>query len=482
MRQIFYCWKTIFGSGIIKTMKMKLTLLVVLFSLLYLPGVSTETGKLLVLEDVTVIDGLGNLPQPASNIFIEKGKIIRICKKGDYKIPKNAQVMNLRDKHVIPGLIEMHTHMFSEEVCKTMLAFGITSARIPAASPNAGTGMRSKTASGEVIGPRILTAGDLIDGHESTTGYCLIVKTEEEVRETVRQQAKTGIDYIKLYSSLEPNLVKAAIDEAHSLGLEVIGHLGKTSWTFAANAGIDRLCHSAMSGPIWELIPGEKREKFLKLSCPIKGFNPDLFMEWGETFDMDGPEMKGLTQALVDNKVVVDPTLVMMEAMIWGDDSNYKEVLEPDFAPENMAKGWRKENLHPYTSWWSKEAFASAKKLFPTFSKIVKRLYDDGVLITAGTDAGNPWVTPGVSLHRELELLTNAGIPALEVIMIATYNGAKALNISDEVGSIEVGKQADLVILDSNPIEDIKNTRKIVSIFKNGKLYKPSELLSSRNN
>lgn len=463
-------------------MKIRLTLLICLFSLLYLPVNSTENGKLLVLEDVTIIDGLGNLPQPSSCIFIKEGKIIRICKKDDFKIPKNAQVINLHDKYVIPGLVEMHTHMFNEEVCKTMLAFGITTVRIPAASPKESTGMRSKTASGEVIGPRILTAGDLIDGRESSTGYSLIVKTEEEIRETVRQQAKTGIDYIKLYSSLEPVLVKAAIDEAHSLGLKVIGHLGKTSWTFAANAGIDSLCHSAMSGPIWELIPVEKRDKFLKLSCPIKGFNPNLFMEWGETFNIDGPEMKELTRALVDNKVVVDPTLVMMEAMIWGDDSNYKEILEPDFAPENIAKGWRKENLHLYTSWWSEEAFVSAKKLFPTFSKIVKRLYDGGVLITAGTDAGNPWITPGVSLHREFELLNNAGIPALEVIMIATYNGAKALDISDEVGSIEVGKQADLVILNSNPVENIKNTRKIESILKNGKLYKPSVLLSNKSN
>jgi hypothetical protein len=237
-----------------------------------------------------------------------------------------------------------------------------------------------------------------------------------------------------------------------------------------------------MSGPIWELIPVKKRNGFLKLSCPIKGFDPDLFKEWGETFNIDGPEMKELTKVLVDNKVVVDPTLVMMEAMIWGNDSDYKEILEPDFAPENIAKGWRKEDLHPYTSWWSEEAFISAKKLFPTFLQIVKHLYDGGVLITAGTDAGNPWITPGVSLHREFELLNSAGIPPLEVIMIATHNGAKALDISDEVGSIEVGKRADLVILDSDPLEDIRNTRRIVSILRNGKLYKPFELLSQRSN
>jgi imidazolonepropionase-like amidohydrolase len=116
------------------------------------------------------------------------------------------------------------------------------------------------------------------------------------------------------------------------------------------------------------------------------------------------------------------------------------------------------------------EAHKDAQNLFPTFLAIIKRFWESGVLITAGTDLGNPWITPGVSLHHELELLTSAGIPPLEVIKIATKNGAKALHILDNVGTIEVGKQADL-ILNANPIEDIKNTRKIEMVFQAGKLF-----------
>ncbi|MCK4749491.1 MAG: amidohydrolase family protein, partial [Bacteroidales bacterium] len=305
-----------------------------------------------------------------------------------------------------------------------------------------------------------------------------IVNTEEEVREAVRQQAKIGVDFIKLYTHLTPDLVKAAIDESHSLGLGVLGHLGYTSWTFAANAGIDGLLHSAIATPLWELIPAEKRDKFRDLANPTRNFNPELLKEWGETFDIDGPEMEELTQALVDNHVVVDPTLVMMEAMIWGNDSSYKEILEPDFAPEHFSKECRNAKLHPYTSWWSDEAFYEGQRLFPLFSKIVKRFYDNGVLITAGTDMGNPWITPGVALHRELELLENAGIPALEVIKIATNNGAQALHIQDITGTIEVSKLADLVILDSNPLMDIKNTRNIDFVIMKGEIYHPSVLLS----
>lgn len=431
----------------------------------------------LILEDVTIIDGTGSLPQPSLNIFIEDGKITSISKRGKRKYPENAKVINLKNKFIIPGLIEMHTHLFDEEVCRTLLAYGITTMRIPAASPGESVEMRNRIASGEVSGPGIFTAGDLLDGPGSTSGG-ITVNSEEEIREVVRKQIATGIDYIKLYSSLTPELVKAAIDETHKHGLKVIGHLGRTSWTFAANSGIDALCHSAMSGPIWELIPVEKRDRFYNLSCPVKGFDPDLFKEWGENFDIDGPEMTELTKALVNNKVTVDPTLVMMEAMIWGNDSTYLDIMEPDSISRNFTEKWRNGKLHPYTSWWSDEAHRNAKLLFPVFQKIIKRLWDNGVLITSGTDLGNPWLSPGVSLYRELELLVDAGIPVLEVIKIATKNGAEALDISDEAGTVEVGKQADLLILNSNPAEGVKNIRNLEFVIKKGEIFYPASLLS----
>jgi len=431
----------------------------------------------LILEDVTIIDGTGSLPQPSLNIFIEDGKITSISKRGERKYPKNAKVINLKNKFIIPGLIEMHTHLYNEEVCRTMLAYGITTMRIAAASPRESVEMRNRVASGEVFGPRIFTAGDLLDGTGSTSGG-ILVNSEEEIREVVRKQIATGVDYIKLYTSLTPELVKAAIDETHLHRLRVIGHLGKTSWTFAANSGIDALCHSAMSGPIWELIPIEKRDRFYNLSCPINGFNPDLFKEWGEAFNIDGPEMTELTKALVNNKVTVDPTLVMMEAMIWGNDSTYLDIMEPDSFSKNFTEKWRNGKLHPYTSWWSDEAHSNAKLLFPIYQKIIKRLWDKGVLLTSGTDLGNPWLSPGVSLYRELELLVNAGIPVLEVIKIATRNGAEALKILDEVGTIEIGKQADLVILNSNPVEGIKNIRNLEFVIKKGDIFYPANLLS----
>lgn len=444
----------------------------------------SQSNQILVLDGVSIIDGTGAPLKSSMCITIKNGKITAINKQGGIDYPINAKILKLDNKYVIPGLIEMHAHMDVkefEDICKTMLAFGITTLRNPAASAKDMVEFRDKLVAGEAIGPRIFTAGELIDGPESIAPFANKVETEEQVREEVHRQAKIGVDYIKLYSSLPPELVKVAIDESHSLGLEVIGHLGYTSWTFAANAGIDGLLHSAIATPLWELVPADKSDKFRNLANPTRNFNPNLIKEWAENFDINGPEMKNLTKALVDNNVVVDPTLVIIEAMFWGNDPSYKENLEPDFASKSVAEFSQNYEVHPYTRRWSDEAFHEAQIAFPIFLQIVKQFYDSGVLITAGTDVGNPWITPGVSLHRELELLVKAGISELEVLKIATKNGAQALHILDEVGTLEVGKQADLIVLSKNPIEDIKNTRKIEMVYQAGKLIDPITIKNEIN-
>jgi len=175
-----------------------------------------------------------------------------------------------------------------------------------------------------------------------------------------------------------------------------------------------------------------------------------------------------LVSALFENRVEINPTLVSVEVMFWGDDPELLEAYEPDYAPDSLAVAWR-AGPHPYTASWSADELAEAKKVFLINLEIVRRLHEAGVLITTGTDFPLPWTTPGVSLHREMELLHKAGIPVLDVLTIATRNGAEALGILDEVGTIESGKRADLVLLNADPLEDIGNTRMIEAIYLGGK-------------
>ena len=179
--------------------------------------------------------------------------------------------------------------------------------------------------------------------------------------------------------------------------------------------------------------------------------------------------MRSLISPIVKNRVEVNPTLVIVEVMFWGDDPDLREEYEPDYAPNSLAEDWR-EGPHPYTASWPKESLDEAKEVFKINQEIVRILFEAGALITTGTDFPLPWITPGISLHREMQLLNNSGIKPLDVISIATRNGAEAMGILDEVGTIEIGKQADFVILSADPLKDIRNTRTIERVYLRGKL------------
>ena len=448
-----------------------------------------EGDALVVLEGVILIDGTGNAPVFDAAIVLQGDQINRVGKKGDFRYPDDATIHNLEGRWVIPGLIEMHAHLpapeFQEEVLRTYVAFGVTTLFNPAATPGTGVEVREKVATGELFGPAISTAGKAINGTSFLDGAprWVIVDTEEAVRAEVQHQAEKGVDYVKFYAHLPPDLARVAIDEAHGFGLKVVGHLGKTGWHDAARAGIDVILHSALSGPTWELIPEDQRDDFRDNYLPSanypEDYDPSLFRQWRETVNLDGPELEELINLLLENKTVVDPNLVVYESIIWGNDPETRERLEPDYAPKPMRTQWR-QGLNPGLATWTDEDFAEVQSTWPVFLEIVRRFHERGVPLTAGTDLGNPWITPGPALHREYELLVSAGIPPLEVLTIATANPARALGIIDEVGTVEPGKRADLVILTADPLQDIRNTRAIGAVIKGGQWYGPDSLLAGR--
>ena len=436
---------------------------------------------IVVLEGATVVDETGATPRFEAVVVLQNERILKVGNAGDEVYPDGSTVMDLRGRYVLPGFIDTHVHPPRDAetrpaTVRTLLAFGITTIRNPAARPGAGVQLRNGVSAGELLGPRVLTAGPLIDAPTiRPTKFpedWTYLKTEEEIRAEVRRQQESGVDFIKLYRGLAPGLVVAAIDESHKAGLLVIGHLGKTSWLEAARAGIDVLVHS---GPSVGLIQPLRRDQ-----------NPELTPGeyerlWRETVDLEGPEMEVLVSALINNGVEVNPTLVLTEAIRWGDDLGTLERLEPELAPERDIPGWWGDDWrerHPYAAGWSAEDFSEAKATFTSILSFFRVLHERGVLVTAGTDVGNSWMTPGVSFHRELELLVQAGIPPLEVLMIATRNGADALGILDDVGTIEAGKRADLIVLTEDPVLDIVNTRSIEAVYLGGRRLEPTSLLN----
>src|SRR5918994_966718 len=407
-----------------------------------------------VLVGATLIDGTGDPPKPNAVIIINGNKIFVVTNKTEYHDQyfsfinnETAKVnfLNLTGKYVIPGLFDMHAHVagvrknsynqnFSENALEMLLDYGITTIRNPAGPTNQSIALKHNVSEGNIEGPEIFTAGRLLNGLQIAIPFVeKQISTEEQAREEVRHQAAAGVDYVKLYVGLPPNLVKAAIDEAHSQGIRVIGHLYMTSWTDAANLGIDALTHGVPVSPF--LLPsGDKREQFLE-----NGGGPFDHFLWLDLVDLNSTEVKEMINALVENDIPVDPTLSIYEAML--KDNGYDNGFS---GPQNQLR-------------WAKVL------------QLTKIMYDNGVHILSGSDIPNFGLVPGASLHNELVLLAEAGIKSSEVIQIATNNGAKALGIDDMVGTIQPEKQADIIILSANPIENIRNTKEIEAVIVDGR-------------
>src|SRR5918996_1099212 len=356
-----------------------------------------NTNEILVLNGATLIDGNGGPPISDSVLVIGDNKeIVAVTNQTNFSdnplLWKNDEgigsqitkrVLNIPGKYIMPGLFDMHAHVAgvrknshdlatSENMLQMLLDYGVTTVRNPGGPTNESVYLKEEVLNGSLKGPEIFTAGRLLNTPEIPVPFVeKQVTTEEQVREEVRNQAATGVDYIKLYVGMKPELVKAAIVEAHSHRIKVIGHLYLTSWTDAANLGIDFLTHGVPVSPF--LLPEDKQR------------------------DFNSTEIKDMIESLVQNQIPVDPTLSIYEAIFKGG------ILDP----QNEQR-------------WSKVL------------QLTKMMHDSRVKILSGTDIPNFELVAGESLHHELELLVEAGINTSDVIKIATRNGAEALDLINQ--------------------------------------------------
>jgi imidazolonepropionase-like amidohydrolase len=413
-------------------------------------SLGTDHGsEIFVLHGATLIDGTGSAPKSDSVVIINGNKIIAVTNQSEnldqYFNKLNGtqtgvRFLNLSGKYIMPGLFDMHAHVggvlkdsydraTSENMLAALLNYGITTIRNPGGPTNESVSLREDILRGKITGPEIFTAGRLLNTPELPIPFIeKQVTTEEEVIEEVRRQAASGVDFIKLYVGLNSELLKVAIDEAHHQGIKVIGHLYLTSWTEAANLGIDFLTHGVPVSPF--LLPEDKQRIF-----NLTGGDPFDHSLWLDLVDLSSKEISNMTDSLVRNQIPVDPTLNVYEAIL----------KQGTYDPQNQQR-------------WNKVL------------QLAKIMHERGVQILSGTDIPNFELVPGKSLHHELELLAEAGIKPMDIIKIATKNGAKALSIINHTGTIEPGKQADMLILSANPIEDIENIGKIDAVISNARI------------
>lgn len=460
-----------------------------LLALLLVITISTTLNAFaqsLFISNTNIVDVKNGAILSSRDVLIEHGIIKQIV---PHKLGKSSGDVTHIDgagKFIIPGFIDTHVHVaigpvgvtlidgkpvleikLDDELTKTtaklLLDHGVTTARDPGGFTEITVSAKNRIAKGEIPGPELLVAGSIIDTlqFKNLTSQ---IKTEQEIRDEILLQKEAGVDMVKLYTSLSPRQLKVGIDYAHSIGLTTVSHLHTTTWTQAAELGLDNIVHIIPGSD--QLLPNEKRADYNQAAL----LGAIAFYKWFEYVDLESSEITEMIAALVENDVSVDPTLVPFHAAFFGNQNIYQSNPKLDLLPRSLVENW--ETTFNFNLGWNSKDFEIAQSVWPKVEKLLRMLDDAGILLTAGTDANNPWIVPGDSFHEELQLFGKAGFSNAEVLKIATYNGAKLMKIEDRVGLIKEGYEADLVILDENPLHNLKATREIYKIINNGKVIR----------
>jgi imidazolonepropionase-like amidohydrolase len=428
----------------------------------------TKPGAdVIALEGATLIDGSGGDPVKDALILVKNGRIQAVARVNEISVPRGAQTINLIGKTVIPGLIDAHAHV-ERWACERYVAWGVTAVRdLGAGSTDSTVALRSELNLGSVLGPRMYTAGAMIDGTPPTHALATGVATGGDARRAVDQRAVAGTDLVKVFTKVTPQMLEPLLDEAKMLRLSVAAHLGKTDAVTAARAGVGSLEH--MAGVVQAAAP-----------------NPDPYLRAHDRFvagwtleelgwaTLDSAAIAGVARALAAARVAVVPTLVLHDMLSRLDNPTLDSRPGMDDVPVGAASVRDVPGLLRRTGWRAADfqAFRRSRARQHQFLREFKRA---GGLIAAGSDAASELLVPGLSLHEEMSLLVAAGLKPLEAITAATRKGAELLR-ADSLGMIAPGKLADLVVLDANPAVDINATRRIAWVMVRGRIVQPDSL------
>jgi imidazolonepropionase-like amidohydrolase len=384
-----------------------------------------------------LIDGTGAGAVEDSVVVVRGGRIEAAGARSVVKVPVGMRVIHAEGQSLLPGLWEMHVHYSGVEFGPALLAAGVTTARDCGGEFEFLEGVRSKIDKDHALGPKLLLAGLIDSGGPLAFGY-VDVKTAAEGVDAVDTYADAKFDQIKVYTQLKPDVLKAITAEAHKRGLTVTGHVPAAINAFDGIAdGMDQINH---------------------LQFVIRAMNPD---GGAGPVDLESERSKRLIALLKEKSIVVDPTNG------WGEMAGHpKNVDVASFEPGIRAA--------PYTLAAKFEAMgvpaadeAKFRERMETNRKVTHALYDAGVTIVPGSDTG----LLGYGLDRELELYVQAGMSPMAAIQSATLGAARVMKMDADSGSVEVGKRADMVLVDGDPLKNISDIRRVVSVVKDGRMY-----------
>ena len=419
-------------------------------------GISGSRAATLAIVGGTLIDGTGAAPVADAAVVIHDGRIVAAGPRSKVKIPKDANVVDAHGKTILPGLWDMHAHFEQVEWGPIYLAAGVTTARDCGNEFEFITAVRDAVAQGRGLGPRLLLAG-VVDGTSTYTIGVERVDTPEQARMWTDRYHDAGFQQMKIYSSVKLEELKAVADEAHRFGMSVTGHIPEGLDAYQAiEAGQDQINHIDYIANI------------MHAPLPENASRLDRFKA-GANIDLESPEAKKALAFLKEHHTVIDPTLALME-FFTATTAKPPASFEPGvnkIAPELAAQ---LTDVGPPT-----DRSEIGQKVFEKEVAIVGALHRAGIPVVAGTDQ----TVPGHSLHREIELYVQAGFTPMEAIQAATIVPARAMGIEKDSGTVEKGKRGDLILVNGNPLEDIRQIRNVEYVITNGTMFHTAELWQS---
>lgn len=426
-----------------------------------------------------VIDGTGREPIDDAVVLIDGERIDMVFRRGETDIPTDAEMVDISGATVIPGLIDCHVHVgvladnsflqvedpgsLADLFMTTLLRHGVTTVRD---TGNFDPGEVFRTfKQGRDDWPRFFGAGTILDGPADPPApwrWLAIIDDEATAREETARLIDAGMDFIKIYVWTSLPVLRAVVSEAHRHGVGVAAHVGHVvTVEEAVKVGVDALEHVRVGRElVAEKHLAELAELPGRILDPLVGFQPWRFIDPGSDL------ANGLIALMAERGTFITPTLTLSQSILAG---NTPEAVNPsglNEMPDAVREQW---NQYAYPFDYSETDWEQAPIELRNQMTFIGRAQKGGVKVTAGTDLTNPFVVPGHSMHEELRLLVEGcGFSPIEAIVAGTRRAAELLGQSNDLGTVEKRKLADLVVLEADPLENIRNTRRVKAVYKGG--------------
>ncbi|TCI06604.1 amidohydrolase [Dyella soli] len=430
----------------------------------------------IALTHAEVVDGTGKTAAHDQTLVIDHGRIVALGKSSRVKTPDGATVIDAHGKTLLPGFVMMHEHMFypagdaaynemTFSFPRLYLAGGVTTMRTAGTMmPYADLNLRDAIARGELVGPDMDVTGPYLNGPGLPIPGVHVLSGVDDAERTVNYWADEGVTSYKGYMQITRAELQRAIEVAHQRGHKVTAHLCSVTYREAVGMGIDNLEHGFFVAS--DFVKDKKPD-----TCPA---GADVQKSLAE-LDTSSPEAKALIRLLVDHHVALTSTLTVFETFAAGRPKAPQGALDL-MIPEVRAQ---------YENQWAKIQGNKSVwvTLYPKLAKLEKQFVDAGGTLMAGTDpTGYGGVVPGYSSKREVELLVESGFTFEQAVRVATYNGAHYMGRDADVGTLAVGKRADIVVIDGDPRKDSTAIEHMPLVFKNGVGYDTQAILGAMGN